>query len=470
MKSNNNIYSIHTHNKGSGLLHLETVIAGGIYNFSILGIPAKYAADIKHKVYVSLRSENVLNLKSDNRKITTNIIADREDVIPTHAELATALSCAQCLVGDITHFPTLAVGGLSITGKIIPSNKLLSAIYLALKHNINHISCSEKGIKNLQPCYIQYAQKEGIEFFVGNNIKEIFDNLKNHLVYRNTFAIDLNNEEYSCTQIQSTLTELKQSHIVWSMFVSICGKHSIMFETDNSPFIEEAADLLSKCIPTKPLDQQFELSHRSTCDDVTFQNRMSNYTYTKIVPHAQKKEEIDTLTSFVFLENASTLNIDAISRYYSSSDLLRIATCLYCPCGNKGLLNKKCLCIQRNILRYQHKINTDHRSHYMMWASHHTGSQHPIPTFTDMKVITHVITLMHSNTQGGDLDIKSRKMYVQLSENLNLHQKTQLISLATTLQQLTDIEEGGLNQTKRPTLISTKNLLLAFSYLPRMDS
>lgn len=470
MKSNNTIYSIYTHHAGSGLLHIETVIAGGIYNFSILGIPAKYAADIKHKVYVSLRSENVLNLKSDNRKITTNIIADREDIVPTHAELATALSCAQCIVGDIVCFPILAIGGLSITGRIIPSNKLLSAIYLALKHNIGHISCSEKDIKKLQPHYIQYAQKEGVEFFVGNNIKEIFDNLKNHSVYRNTFAIDLTTKDYSSIQIKKTLTKLKQSHIVWSMFISICGRHSIMFETDNSPFIEEVSDLLSKCIPTKPLNQQLELAHKVTCDDETFQSRMNNFSHTKIASHTQRKNEIDSLTSFTFLENAPTHRGDVISHYYSSPDLLRVATCLYCPCGNKELLNKKCLCIQRNILRYQYKINTEHKSHYVMWASHHTGSQHPIPVFDDLKAITHIITLIHSNTTESSLDSKSQKMCLQLSESLNLHQKAKLLSLATTLQQLTDIEEGNLSQTKRPTLISTKNLLLAFSYLPRMDS
>lgn len=470
MRSNNTIYSLHTQPDSSGLLHIETVITGGIYNFSILGIASKYASDIKSRVYTALRTEGLLNLKSDNRKITTNIIADREEVVPNSAELAIAISCIQCISGNVIELPTLILGGLSITGTIIPTNRLLQAIYLAMTYGFKRIVCSNSDVLQLDTEYIEYAYKHGIRFVIGTSLKDIVDNLRSDIYHSIQPGLTLEKVRYPEQDIRETLLSLKESYLQWSIFVALCGRHNIMVESNNAPHIEELIDILGKYIPLQGIEEKFFTAHRIRMEDSHYQQKTKTSFYSKIPAHTTKRPLKDELASFTYLENILSLGVEVFGQYYADRSHQLISTCQYCPCGHLGSYTKKCLCIQRFILRYQHKLNTEHKSHYEMWVSHHTHSQQPFQPLEKPKVLTYIIeTVRSEHNTIPTLDPKAQKMKTQLSESLNMRQKEILLSVAKTLQLLSNLEHIKPDNIKRPTVISTKNLLLAFSYLPKMD-
>lgn len=467
MRSNNTIYSLHTSPDSSGLLHIETVVVGGIYNFSILGIPVRYSNDIKHKIYTALRAEAVLNLKSDNRKITCNLISDREDVTPTHSELAIALSCVCCLSRDVNIAPSIIVGAVSITGNIIPTHHILQAINLARNNNIKQIICGEEDIVSLKEEYIDYAFTLGIKFIVGTTIKEIVDNIRAHKFYSQQSVTKTTSVKHT-ELIPRILHELRSSHIEWSLFVALCGRHNILIETDHSPHIEDIIASIHHHFPTPSISHKLGLAHRSRLDDLLFQKRIDQYTCTKIPANTTRKIHKDLLAPFIFCENIISTNFNTIEAFYFDLHNHILSTCQYCPCGNIGSEIKKCLCLQRNIMRYQHKLDADHKNHYSMWVSHRVKHQNSFDWDDYGPIIQDVVLIIRSSNSQPQLETKAETALKKLGETISLSQKQSLIQVAHTLQVLSDLEQGKFDQIKRPTLISMKNLLLAFSYLPRM--
>jgi hypothetical protein len=120
-------------------------------------------------------------------------------------------------------------------------------------------------------------------------------------------------------------------------------------------------------------------------------------------------------------------------------------------------------------MRYQHKLDTDHKTHYNMWVSHRVKHQSSFDWDEYGPAIQDVTHIIRSSNSQPLLETKAEMALRKLGETISMSQKQSIIQVAHTLQVLADLEQGKFDQVKRPTLISTKNLLLAFSHLPRMD-
>jgi predicted ATPase with chaperone activity len=94
---NYKIYSIQIDSNQSRLIEIETIILNGLYRFSILGINQKHSSDTKDRIYSALRSQRLTNLKSNNKKITVNLIPTDIDKRANIYDLGIALSCLSCM-------------------------------------------------------------------------------------------------------------------------------------------------------------------------------------------------------------------------------------------------------------------------------------------------------------------------------------------------------------------------------------
>ena len=148
-KKNHKIYSTNLLPSSTSLIEIETVILNGLYRFSILGISQKNSSDIKDRVYSALRAQKLMNLKSDNKKITVNLLPTDVDKKGNTYDLGIALGCLVHMNQIEIYEDVLTVGELSIVGNIIPSNYILKTMHQAIENNIKCIVCSYFDIKIL---------------------------------------------------------------------------------------------------------------------------------------------------------------------------------------------------------------------------------------------------------------------------------------------------------------------------------
>lgn len=513
MKSSAIIYSIQTNTKSNGLLHIETVVSGGVYNFSILGISAKNASDVKSRVYTALRTEGLLNLKSDNRKITVNLISDTEDIITSCSELGIALSCICCVSGLLWPDNILAVGSLSITGNIIPSNKILQAIYVALNKGINYIACSLQDIQNLDSVYIKFAEKNGIRFIVGQSLKEIVSNLRNCTLYEKSAAerqteqdsYEADNQSYAPTSdIKTTVIKnMQKNPLVWIFFIALCGRHKLIIESNKTVFLDDLLALGDILVISHKVSRILSVSNICKTDDSVVQDIVKKHRYIHVnnqtpkkgrslrIEKQPEKDPVDELGHFIFLQGINSIHKDIWQEYYSNKYIHKISTCYVCPCGQ---IKKKCICFQKSILKYKYALQTDHLPIYSIC----TEQLEPLSisyTIEEIKVFRNILQNVHQtqfdrhiqeqniytstdfnymeydffNTHRDTnlilplLDPEALETYHILAKPLNLKSKQNLLQITQTLQDIYDYIDNRKGEIRKETL------LLAYSYIPKTD-
>lgn len=497
MKQHTTIYSIHSSAHSSGLLQIETVVSGGIYNFSILGISSKYTSDLKQKTYTALRVGSVLNLKSENRKITVNFISDYENVQPSFAELAVCLSCYCCIHEIVLPQSILAVGGISITGKVIPSGHILQSIGVAQEHNIPYIVCAEQDLAPIDSMYIEYANQLGIIFVTGDTLASIAEKIKK-----------LKKEPYPIpTQTTETTTPftieprhiqiirlIKNSHLLWSIFIALCGKHNLLIQ-DNGTIPGGEIDFFSimGTLKNKTLGQIIHTVCQIKVSDLEVESYIKNHSNLTVDELYQDREisDIFRLSSFIYFHNLGNIPLDTCQQYYNSDLYHKISTCTRCPCGSMA---RNCKCIQRNIQRYMVRIQNKHLPYYDICIE--AGGTEPdsaaiqehlhelseillyihkkqferykmrvnIPNLTFDTFKDDAFLNKYTNEQilEKNLNQKAKSVWKKVSIGLSIKARKSLLQIAQTLQDIEELE-GSVSET-----ITSKNLLLAFSYIPKM--
>ncbi len=374
MKSKNNlkIYSINTENdvdKGN-LIEIESVILNGLYKFSILGINQKKSSEIKDRVYSALRYEKLLNLKSDNKKITINLLPTNTEKKDSFYDLAIALSCLIntnqiCIEDDF-----LAIGELSITGKIIPSGFLLKSIHRAINNNIKIIICSKKDIDlidNMNLNAKELISKNKINFIYGDSLGELFLNIKNKKFYIfKTKDINLNK-----TTNHKTI-KIKDKNI-FKIVLAICTNRKIFIENNKDSYIHKFIKNLIYYTNKLNTQEILEMSYLlNVCDNKIL------YSYTNPIINSiskqTKKEDIknmliESIYGFNIVENFIDINEETF--HIIKTNLKSSLICFYntCPCGNNySFFNnqnqERCLCLQRNILLYKQKIKRNEGGYF----------------------------------------------------------------------------------------------------------
>jgi predicted ATPase with chaperone activity len=239
VKTNNTIYTIPTKVGNIETVHIETVVTRGLYRFSILGINQREASDTRDRVYSALRSTDVFNLKSDNRKITVNIIPSYKLEYSRVYDLAVALSCLQAVGRFDIDEKVLVIGELSICGNILCSKQLLQTIFIAIRDNIKIIICGEEDIDCIQADIVDIIRKNNINLCVAKNIRELLQRIskKEWCVFASKTERGLIPDRDYTVNMKRLELNILSNEIVMLMYIALCGGHDIVFETPNSVFI-----------------------------------------------------------------------------------------------------------------------------------------------------------------------------------------------------------------------------------------
>lgn len=509
VRTSNNIYSIQTRVGEDGLVHVETAITKGLYRFCILGLTQKQASDARDRVYSALRASNVLNLKSDNRKITVNITPKTN---PEHTEmydLSIALSCLHA-VGQISFDErTLVLGELSIGGDIVTSNRLLQVAFVALEQKISTIICAEDELIVLPFDVKNILFRNGVRFITGSNLSEVVANISNN-TYNIFDDIDTTRFEvvpvYTQEQSKVSLERILSHEILYSMYIALCGGHDIGFEVSNSVFVQDFISLI--CTHDVTLNP-YQLLHMASLTKEEDLVLLSNYKhlYTGYInQHTTRQDVCGTMTVDILqksilgrlvIYNLTSLPQHIWSIVVRSSKGQMFAVCKPCPCGVESSFfthkTQKCTCVQRSILRHQHHLQNTYKHIFTLWVKTNT----PIPKITkeDIAILFSQVEQlrrlqfyrhMQNNREGvvyeeyvpldyvnnsrdtnliiQNLDLESSTLYESITSLYDQDTLHKILRLSQTLQDI-----AYVSGKEKSTAVSKQTVLLALSYIPKKD-
>ncbi len=465
MINNIKIYSIHTESNKTNLIEIETIILNGLYRFSILGINQKNSTDTKDRIYSALRSQKLVNLKSDNKKITVNLLPTNIIKKTNIYDLSIALSCLSCMNQINIDENVIVIGELSILGNIIPSNFILRSIYQAVKNNIKIIVCTQAEIDTLDKNKIDIQKliiENNIKLISSNNLGDLIQNIKNN---KYTVLKDIKNKSIDdriCENISNTnLIKIRSSKDlninILKIILAICTKRNIFIENTKNSFIKKYIENL--IYYNKKLNP-IEVLKMSNMLNLSDDQILETYTYPKvsILDSQTQKNDLSNLLNisyFGFNIIEDFLNMSEESMYiikkYNSSSIL----CFYntCPCGNSNVFfnnigNNKCFCLQRNILKYRQRLQKIENGFFDFHIN--TAYENSIEYISDDYVKVNDIISKFRNTGVEIVDEYASNIFIK--NNIDLLDRVYLdkiLCLAKDIAKLNHIlteEEPKLNQ------------------------
>ncbi len=513
MKKSNTIYTIPIKVGDSRTIHIETVITKGLYRFSILGINQKESSDARDRIYSALRSADVLNLKSDNRKITVNITPSDKLEYSHIYDLGIALSCLQALGRFDIEEKILVVGELSIGGDIVCSHRLLQTIFIAIRDNIKNIVCSEEDIMSLRTNIITLIRKNNIKMIAGKDLNDIVQKLSRKDWF--IFALPVVYTEQTIipadvTRSTFSISNILSNNTLSATYIALCGGHDIAFEIPDSVFIRDFILQIYKQNQSLNAEQILYMSHVTKDSDTKV---YSDYQYPYIGHiHTQTtRQELCLHTDVGMLQKSilGTLIVQDLAQlpHTTWNTVLRskrghiLAICKSCPCGIESKLfttkQQRCTCIQRSVMRHQQYLQSTYKDFFTLWVK--TSDQVPKLTTTDVILFhTHIKKvrelqrnryISEKNTADGNieeivtstsldylncyrdpvyiiknLDSEALSLYESIQDIYNQENIDKILRLSQTLQ---DIECVAMHE--KSTAVTKQTMLLALSYIPKKD-
>ncbi len=477
MYTQNIIYTIQTDREvQTAVTTIETVINRGLYRFTILGAQTKQSSDIKDRVYAALRSSNLLNLKSDNRKIIVSISPETSVKKENFYDLGIALSCIYSIENKTPSYTILALGELSISGKVLPTKRLYQAIYTAYHANISVIACSTEDLDSIDIDTLRILSLYNIEIIADTSLAGIVTKLGLHRPKRkqdqkNAYTTHTNTTPENSSHM---LHMADMSTVLRGLYISLCGGHNMIVET--------------------PTPQTFSKTYKkvySYRENKTFGQKLHTY-------YTRNMYDTETYQDMTYVEKLEDISHShAIMRRSGGM----VGTYTPCACKHVDMFfephnqEKKCICSKRSIIQHRRYIEHEHFSLFDIKETY-TEKYHELSNDT--------IDMLH--TQIDVVRGIQRKRYIQqksLCERdlyfygdnsyLNKHtpldileklctseaydlwktsgQDDRVLCVAMTIEDIYTMESGEIHnrtQEKKPA-ISKQAVLLALSYIPKMD-
>ena len=514
MRTSKNLYTIRTGVGEAGATCIETVITKGLYRFSILGINQKQASDAKDRVYSALRTSDLLNLKSDNRKITVNMLPSGGMEYDHAYDLPIALSCLQCIgaLGVNIQENTLAIGELSIRGDIISSGRMLQALQSALTEGIKVIVCSLRDAESLSEDMISITKQQSIRFVTGQNLGDIARRM-----HDGSYHVFANNTPIQLCKVKTdsdNINELLEHETVRLTFLALCGRHDMAFESGNATFVEDF--IREVCSHGKaPTAQQRLHMAGLTKDDDAYVDRLFSKPEIFLIDghldreglHGRKGKSLGLLGASVFgnllIPNMTDMPKNVLSGIMAAERGQIFAICRPCPCGVETIPfsghGQKCSCIQRSILRHQQYLQTCCKDAFSIWLR--TTGPMPRLTAQDIELLhryVHIVLEVQFDRHVTELGLKDMyyedstsmdyvndrrnpssildrldsdalALYESVSRLYNQGMLHKILRLSQTIHDSERVISKKPSKGKS-TAIDKRTVLLALSYIPKMDS
>ncbi len=470
MTSSNTIFTIQTNPENTeNIVGIETVITNGLYKFTLLGIQSKFASDTKDRVYSALRSSKLLNLKSDNRKIIVNLSPDDTDKKEGFYDLGIALSLLSCIDKNIPNIPCITLGGLSISGKILPSKRLKQGIYTAYANNIRFIICSSDDIEYLSESNTQLLRSFNIEIFHAETLKDIVEILKTKDFDSVTpcKAGDVHSE--ITKHVKQPLLDFSQlDPLTRAALIALCGGHHLLIQTSLTRSVKELCESISQW---KHYNQFGIEIYNAFRDKLLDSNGIFPYTCIENI------------------KNQSKNKVESIQSPYKGSVLA-----LYTPCScgyqysffESNTPERKCICSRRTILQHKRYIESSFFDIFNMHIVHTAHEFTLTPTMEatveQVKMFQFKRYIEENCLTAKDIFLFPTYLYlnqyrelIKIEQNLDpeaeelwqeYKSNIKILQVAQTIQDMMDC--AATYSIKKPA-ISKQALILALSYIPKMD-
>ncbi len=463
------IYSVQTESNQSTLIEIETIIMNGLYRFSILGINQKNSTDTKDRIYSALRSQKLVNLKSDNKKITVNLLPTNIDKRSNVYDLAIALSCLSCMNQIDINEDIIVIGELSILGNIISSNLILRTIHQAIQNNIKTIVCGQNDINTITKYknnIVNLIEDSNIKFISSENLGDLIQDIKIKKYYvfdkvqYDTFTdIDLNKNNSLKT---FSLDILK-------IILALCTRRNVFIENKKNSYIEK---YIRNLMYYNNKLRDHEILQISNILNINDNQILEKYIYPKVSildSQTQKNDLFTMLNESVFGFNVieDFLNMNDESWYIIKKNHKSSILCFYnaCPCGNNNIFfnsidNNRCFCVQRNILKYRQRVQKIENGFFDFHI--HNISEAEVEVFSDDYLkINNIISKFRNTT----LEISESGVSDNfIHENINLIERNDLdhiINLAKDIAKLNHITNKG------ELTLNKENICLAIELLKK---
>ncbi|MES2985907.1 MAG: magnesium chelatase domain-containing protein [Patescibacteria group bacterium] len=466
MLSTHTVFTLQTEKgREDTVVQIETLITNGLYKFTILGMSMRHASDTKDRVYSALRSNDLLNLKSDNRKIIINLSPDdtlkREGIY----DLGIALSLLSCIHKDISLQKIIAVGGLTLSGKITASKRLFQAIYTAHVNNIDTIVCGEDDVILITQHERDMLSVCNINIISSHNLKDLVEKIKKQNQQNPRKSLKVKSIAHG--MIHPVLDFEKLDELHRALLIALCGGHNILIQSSSPNSI------------------------KNIC--VAVGTYLSYEYFGEKVSAAFKHKLLDTELheSVLYIDNIKSTHVGTVIQQAEKHGLV-IGTYPPCICGRSYVFFRpythedKCLCSKKSILQHKRSIKTLYFDFFTIHLADTRQKESDIQTFKDMiravrekqfdRYITeHMLTakevfLFPDNSYVNEyrditiiensLDTDTQKLWKESEV------ETRTLRVAQTIQDILDLSAN--NSNKKPA-ISKQALILAISYGPRMD-
>lgn len=475
MTSTHNVFTIQTNKEcEEKIIQIETVITSGLYRFTLLGMQTKYASDTKDRVYSALRSSSLLNLKSDNRKIIVNLFPDTTDKKEGIYDLGIALSILSCIHTKLPDMQILALGGLSITGKITATKRIKQAIYTAHVHAISHIVCGEEDFSSIKKDDIKQLEHFGINIISANNLKDLVVKLRqlDTSVFVDAVSVE---STLLTTSINKKGLGLPHNNcfddldsLNRALLFSLTGGHSLIIQTALTRHMKDMCENVAEMCFHKSFGHEIHAA---------FQHKLL---------------DSEVVLDIMYIENIKNAKKEDVLLHQNTSKNSVLALYTPCSCGyqysffDSNTLDKRCICSKRSVLQHKRFIENTYFDRFTLHSLNTTVE----PKICDgLQSMIECVRIYQLDRRVKEFQLSGKELYLfpdysytnqyrdvsKIKETLDLEANAlskeqtctnNTLRLAQTIQDCMDVL--GKHAIKKPA-ISKQALVLAISYIPRMD-
>ncbi len=375
------------------LINIETDLTNGLHSFNIVGLPDKSVEEAKDRISAAIKNSGFKSPKQKNQKVVISLAP--ADVPKEGASFDRGMAIAYLIASKDIYTDSIDdcifLGELALDGTLRPIKGVLPIV----------MKCLELGYKNIfvpKENANEGALIKNIKIFGAENLIDVIKHISKEINFADGTSISgcqmkttTNTAEDSTPQDNDNCIDIRdiKGHETAKRALEIAavGGHNIMLYGPPGTGKTMLAKAFWGIIPDLEHTQSIEVTSiqsingkliKSPIKRPPFRSPHHTASYVSIVGGGSNPKPgeitlahrgilfLDELPEFDRMvieslrepmEERSITISRAKGTYVFPADCIVVTAMNLCPCGNKGKLNKKCSCSEKNIKNYHRSIS-----------------------------------------------------------------------------------------------------------------